>query len=202
MPLTSVSEARKLFERALALDPGNVDAIVGAALASVVLVGFHMSDDRAAAWPQSICERDHSVGFVAYRLAGLSALGAHYAGVKWGAMLDKRLRPTPSFRGSAAEIARAVEKPIEVTPQGWADRGAGCAARPLRWWKKEGNERLRRVGTEGVFALRARPHATGTNARYPIRAFCSGARRYEAWQATRPRGSHVGCADFEPHASG
>jgi TolB-like protein/class 3 adenylate cyclase len=44
----NLSEARKLFERALALDPGNVDAIVGAALASIVLVGFHMSDDRAA----------------------------------------------------------------------------------------------------------------------------------------------------------
>ena len=30
------------------LDPGNVDAIVGAALASIVLVGMHLSDDRAA----------------------------------------------------------------------------------------------------------------------------------------------------------
>ena len=44
----NLSEARKLFERALALDPGNVDAIVGAALASILLVGMHMSDDRAA----------------------------------------------------------------------------------------------------------------------------------------------------------
>ena len=33
----NLSEARKLFERALALDPGNVDAIVGAALASICL---------------------------------------------------------------------------------------------------------------------------------------------------------------------
>ena len=43
----NLSEARKLFERALTLDPGNVDAIVGAALASIVLVGMHLSDDRA-----------------------------------------------------------------------------------------------------------------------------------------------------------
>jgi len=44
----NLSEARKLFERALALDPNNVDAIVAAGLASIVLTGMHMSDDRAA----------------------------------------------------------------------------------------------------------------------------------------------------------
>jgi TolB-like protein/class 3 adenylate cyclase/Flp pilus assembly protein TadD len=43
-----LSEARKLFEHALALDPGNVDAIVGAALADSMLAGAHMSDDRNA----------------------------------------------------------------------------------------------------------------------------------------------------------
>jgi TolB-like protein/class 3 adenylate cyclase len=43
-----LSEARKLFGRALVLDPGNVDAIVGAALADSMLAGAHMSDDRDA----------------------------------------------------------------------------------------------------------------------------------------------------------
>jgi tetratricopeptide (TPR) repeat protein len=43
-----LSEARKLFERALAFDPGNVDAIAGAALANAMFAGLHMSDDRAA----------------------------------------------------------------------------------------------------------------------------------------------------------
>ena len=43
-----LSEARKLFERALALDPGNLDAIVGAALANGMFAGSHMSDDGAA----------------------------------------------------------------------------------------------------------------------------------------------------------
>jgi hypothetical protein len=88
---------------------------------------------------------------VACRLAGLSALGAQ---------LCVRQMTRNAGQKLGAEIARAVEKVIEVTPQGWADRGAGCAARPLRWCKKEGNGRLTRVGTEGVFALRARPHAT------------------------------------------
>ncbi|HEY1863187.1 MAG TPA: adenylate/guanylate cyclase domain-containing protein, partial [Roseiarcus sp.] len=41
-------EARKLFERALELDPSNVDAIVGSALANGMFAGTHMSDDRAA----------------------------------------------------------------------------------------------------------------------------------------------------------
>jgi TolB-like protein/class 3 adenylate cyclase len=41
-------EARKLFERALELDPGNVDAIVGSALANGMFAGTHMSDDRTA----------------------------------------------------------------------------------------------------------------------------------------------------------
>jgi TolB-like protein len=43
----NLSEARLLFERALALDPGNVDAIVGAALTHSATAGHHMTDDRA-----------------------------------------------------------------------------------------------------------------------------------------------------------
>jgi tetratricopeptide (TPR) repeat protein len=44
----NLSEARKLFGRALALDPGNVDAVVGIALTSVQAAATHTSDDRAA----------------------------------------------------------------------------------------------------------------------------------------------------------
>ena len=44
----NLSEARKLFERALGVDPGNVGAIVGIALTSVQVAGGHSSDDRAA----------------------------------------------------------------------------------------------------------------------------------------------------------
>jgi TolB-like protein/class 3 adenylate cyclase len=42
-----LSEARGLFERALALDPDNVDAIVGAARTESAFAWSHMSDDRA-----------------------------------------------------------------------------------------------------------------------------------------------------------
>ena len=44
----NLSEARKLFERALGVDPGNVGAIVGIALTSVQVAAVHSSDDRAA----------------------------------------------------------------------------------------------------------------------------------------------------------
>jgi TolB-like protein/class 3 adenylate cyclase len=43
----NLSEARKLFERAIGVDPGNVGAIVGIALTSVQVAGAHSSDDRA-----------------------------------------------------------------------------------------------------------------------------------------------------------
>jgi hypothetical protein len=43
-----LAEARGLFERALTLDPGNVDAIVGAARTDSSFAFWHMSDDRAA----------------------------------------------------------------------------------------------------------------------------------------------------------
>jgi hypothetical protein len=81
---------------------------------------------------------------VACQLAGLSALGAHYAGVKWRATRDKRLRP--SFRGSAARDREGGLKGRGGHAAGLGGSRAGCAARPLRWCKKEGNGRLRRVG--------------------------------------------------------
>ena len=42
----SLSEARSLFERALALDPNNVDAMIGVGLASCQVAATHISDDR------------------------------------------------------------------------------------------------------------------------------------------------------------
>ncbi len=44
----NLSEARRLFDRALALDPSNVDAIIGVALTGCQFVATHTSDDRAA----------------------------------------------------------------------------------------------------------------------------------------------------------
>jgi tetratricopeptide (TPR) repeat protein len=45
---SNLAEAQKLFERARALDPGNVDATVGIAMTSVQFAATHGSYDRAA----------------------------------------------------------------------------------------------------------------------------------------------------------
>ena len=44
----NIKRARDLFERAVALDPGNVDALVGAARAGVILGAIYGFDDRAS----------------------------------------------------------------------------------------------------------------------------------------------------------
>jgi TolB-like protein/class 3 adenylate cyclase len=74
----NLSEARKLFERALALDPGNVDAIVAAALASIVLVGFHMSDDRAARLAAAEALAVKAVSIAPEKASGHLCLGVVY----------------------------------------------------------------------------------------------------------------------------
>ncbi|MFZ0602779.1 MAG: adenylate/guanylate cyclase domain-containing protein [Roseiarcus sp.] len=74
----NLSEARKLFERALALDPGNVDAIVSAALASIVLVGFHMSDDRAARLAAAEALAVKAVSIAPEKASGHLCLGVVY----------------------------------------------------------------------------------------------------------------------------
>ena len=46
--LTNMTEARGFFERALALDPRNVDATVGVAGVDLAMGAAHLADDRAA----------------------------------------------------------------------------------------------------------------------------------------------------------
>jgi hypothetical protein len=58
------------------------------------------------------------------RLAGLSGLGAHYAGVKWRAMRDKRCGRRPRSVVGRPQVARAFEKPWRSRRRvGIAERG-------------------------------------------------------------------------------
>jgi hypothetical protein len=43
----NLTQARRLFERALALDPGNVDAELNIAGVDAVMAAIYMTDDRA-----------------------------------------------------------------------------------------------------------------------------------------------------------
>ena len=56
---------------------------------------------------------------------------------------------SPRSVARRAEIARAVEKVIEVTPQGWADRGAGCAARSFHLSGAHRRERAAKARRNG-----------------------------------------------------
>jgi TolB-like protein len=48
LALHTLIDARTLFSRALDIDPGHVDALVGLALVEIVLVGSHLPGERAA----------------------------------------------------------------------------------------------------------------------------------------------------------
>jgi TolB-like protein/class 3 adenylate cyclase len=48
MTAENLTQAREFFERALTLDPGNTDALVGMAAADAAIAGFYMVDDRYA----------------------------------------------------------------------------------------------------------------------------------------------------------
>ena len=82
-----------------------------------------------------------------------------------------------------AEIAMAVEKVIEVTPQGWADRGAGRAARPFSLrQRRERAAKARR--NRWVSSERLSHH--GIMRSLPLRTFSQRrALRYSGWQPTR-----------------
>ena len=48
MTPTNLAQARGFYERALALDPGNIEALVGTAFVDYVSVSVFLTDDRVA----------------------------------------------------------------------------------------------------------------------------------------------------------
>jgi TolB-like protein/class 3 adenylate cyclase len=130
----NLSEARKLFERALALDPGNVDAIVGAALASIVLVGFHMSDDRAARLAAAEDLAVKALSIAPEKASGHLCLGVVYIYTNRAAQgiseferalaIDRNLAAAHAFIGQAQnfvgrgeEAAGHIEDALRLSPR-------------------------------------------------------------------------------------
>jgi TolB-like protein/class 3 adenylate cyclase len=134
LSLDNLSEARKLFERALALDPGNVDAIVGAALASIVLVGFHMSDDRVARLAAAEALAVQALSIAPEKASGHLCLGVVYIYTNRAAQgiseferalaIDRNLAAAHAFIGLAQnfvgrgeEAAGHIEDALRLSPR-------------------------------------------------------------------------------------
>jgi TolB-like protein/class 3 adenylate cyclase len=134
LSLDNLSEARKLFERALALDPGNVDAIVGAALASIVLVGFHMSDDRVARLAAAEALAVQALSIAPEKASGHLCLGVVYIYTNRAAQgiseferalaIDRNLAAAHAFIGQAQnfvgrgeEAAGHIEDALRLSPR-------------------------------------------------------------------------------------
>ncbi len=130
----NLSEARKLFEHALALDPGNVDAIVGAALASIVLVGMHMSDDRAARLAAAEALAVKALSIAPEKASGHLCLGVVYIYTNRAAQgisefaralaIDRNLAAAHAFIGVAKnfvgrgeEAAGHIEDALRLSPR-------------------------------------------------------------------------------------
>jgi TolB-like protein/class 3 adenylate cyclase len=130
----NLSEARKLFEHALTLDPRNVDAIVGAALASIVLVGMHLTDDRAARLAAAEALAVKALSIAPENASGHLCLGVVYIYTNRAAQgipeleralaIDRNLAAAHAFIGLAQnfvgrgeETAGHIESALRLSPR-------------------------------------------------------------------------------------
>ncbi len=130
----NLSEARKLFERALTLDPANVDAIVAAGLASIVLVGVHLSDDRAARLAAAEALAIKALSIAPEKASGHLCLGVVYIYTHRAAQgisefaralaLDRNLAAAhayiglaQNFVGRGEEAAAHIEDALRLSPR-------------------------------------------------------------------------------------
>jgi TolB-like protein/class 3 adenylate cyclase/Tfp pilus assembly protein PilF len=120
-----LSEASRLFEGALALDPHNVDAIIGAARAESAMAWSHMSDDRATHLAAAEALAVRAVSIAPEKASGHTCLGVvriytnrveqGIAELERALAIDRNLADAHGFIGIAkCFLGRAEETDLHV----------------------------------------------------------------------------------------
>ena len=170
----NIRRARALFERAVALDPRNVDALVGAARASVIVGAIYGADDRASALAEaeallikgiSIAPRNFWahlwLGFVLiYTNRAQRGIGE----LEQAAALNRNLGAAHAWIGLAKIVlGRAEEAEAHINE---AFRLAPAESFAFMWWHLLGVAKLHLGADEEAAALFRR--SIDMNRNYPL----------------------------------
>ena len=170
----NIRRARALFERAVALDPRNVDALVGAARASVIVGAIYGADDRASALAEaetllikgiSIAPRNFWahlwLGFVLiYTNRAQRGIGE----LEQAAALNRNLGAAHAWIGLAKIVlGRAEEAEAHINE---AFRLAPAESFGFMWWHLLGVAKLHLGADEEAVALFRR--SIDMNRNYPL----------------------------------
>jgi len=177
----NIRRARELFERAVALDPGNVDALVGAARAGVILGAIYGFDDRAStlAEAETLLIKGISLAprnFWAHLWLGFVFIHTNRAQrgigeLEQAAALNRNLGAAHAWIGLAKIVmGRAEEAEAHINE---AFRLAPAESFGFMWWHLLGVAKLHLGADEEAVALFRR--SIDTNRNYPLSQFYSAA---------------------------
>ena len=177
----NIRRARELFERAVALDPGNVDALVGAARAGVILGAIYGFDDRAStlAEAETLLIKGISLAprnFWAHLWLGFVFIHTNRAQrgigeLEQAASLNRNLGAAHAWIGLAKIVmGRAEEAEAHINE---AFRLAPAESFGFMWWHLLGVAKLHLGADEEAVALFRR--SIDTNRNYPLSQFYSAA---------------------------
>jgi TolB-like protein/class 3 adenylate cyclase/Flp pilus assembly protein TadD len=177
----NIRRARELFERAVALDPGNVDALVGAARAGVILGAIYGFEDRAStlAEAEKLLIKGISLAprnFWAHLWLGFVFIHTNRAQrgigeLEQAASLNRNLGAAHAWIGLAKIVmGRAEEAEAHINE---AFRLAPAESFGFMWWHLLGVAKLHLGADEEAVALFRR--SIDTNRNYPLSQFYSAA---------------------------
>jgi len=177
----NIRRARDLFERAVALDPRNVDALVGAARAGVIVGAIYGFEDRASklAEAEALLIKGISIAprnFWAHLWLGFVLIHTNRAQrgigeLEQAAALNRNLGAAHAWIGLAKIVmGRAEEAEAHINE---AFRLSPAESFGFMWWHLLGVAKLHLGADEEAVALLRR--SIDTNRNYPISQFYSAA---------------------------